>query len=94
MHLYNITELEQSDWKYDDLNKVFKKFINYPMNWEDKMITFSKPENIDMSKQIQVLATTSISNASSAYNLVFPHGFILKDVSCFVENIIPLSFLV
>ncbi|KAG5603641.1 hypothetical protein H5410_025133 [Solanum commersonii] len=78
---------------YDEVNKVFNKFDSNP-ELVKKKVAFLEAENIDKrTKDLKMIFATSSLISSSTY-LVFPYHFAERHVSRFVENIIPLKFII
>uniref|UniRef100_M1DY56 Ubiquitin-protein ligase n=1 Tax=Solanum tuberosum TaxID=4113 RepID=M1DY56_SOLTU len=76
---------------YDEVNKVFTKFDSDPDLMKEKFVVL-EAENIEKRRENEkyILATSSLT---STY-LVFAYHFWPRYVSRFVENIIPLSFII
>ncbi|XP_009768453.1 putative F-box protein At1g60370 [Nicotiana sylvestris] len=82
---------QQRNMIYDDTNKVFKELNNSFPKLEKVAFNFEGEISFDETKSGDILATASI--ISTPASLVFPRPYVLRCVSSFVENIIPLSSL-
>ncbi|TMW83658.1 hypothetical protein EJD97_001064, partial [Solanum chilense] len=78
---------------YDEVNKVFTKF-QYDSDLVEEKLSFLEAENVDKRTMDpkSILATSSL--ISNSTYLVFSYDFGSRHVSRFVENIIPLNFII
>ncbi|XP_009609989.1 F-box protein At2g23160-like [Nicotiana tomentosiformis] len=93
LSIYCRFQHERCNLVYDEVNKIFVK-SNSTSDLENEKVALLAPKNV--GEKITecgniVLATGSVNSASTS--LVFPDRFRLDNVSSFVENIIPLTFI-